>query len=366
MKTVTFKFIFLLFCPILFAQNTWTVDNRPGTTAQFTTVQAAIDAASPGDYIYIHPSANTYGTISINKELHLRGIGHGPELANGEYAQLGAISLRRNASTGFSASNSSISGLRIQSISDLNEAPFSNILIQNNYITGGLGLYQAYNYVIQGNVFIDDALKFNSGLNGHANNMISHNIFIRKTNTQINGIIRDLVPSETFNNNLIVFDNTSNDKILFNACNNPIVNNNIIVFTAINTTGTTINSINNVNGNPINFQNCLTFAYGGQTLTALNGTNNLNNINPLFINISTPANPDFAYTKNYKLQTGSPAIGSGSDGSDLGVYGQGFKFQMKGYPFDLPYPTYININNAVVEAGGNLEVIFKANANVEN
>lgn len=361
MKTIILNSAILLFGTSLFAQNTWTVDNRPGTTAQFTTVQTAINAASPGDYIYVHPSANTYGSISIDKEIHLRGIGHGPELANGDYALIGAISLRRNASTGFSASNSSISGLRIQSISDLNETPFSNILIQNNYITNGLSLYQAYNFIIQGNVFIDDALKFNS--NNHSNNLISHNIFIRKTNTQINGIIRDLVPSETFNNNLVVFDNTSNDKILFNACNNPIVNNNIIVFTTSNTTSTAVSTITN---SIINYQNCLTFAYGGQTLTALNGTNNLNNTNPQFTSIGAPANPDFAYTKSYKLLAGSPAIGSGSDGSDLGIYGQGFLFQMKGYPFDLPYPTSINITNAVVEAGGNLEVVFKASANVEN
>ena len=364
MKTSILKLTLLLFGTSLFAQNTWTVDNRPGTTAQFSSLQAAHDAAEPGDFIYIHPSTTSYGSININKQIHLRSIGHGPELANGEFASVGTISLRKNNATNTTASNSSILGLTIQSISDLNEAPFSNILIQNNNFTSYIFLYQAYNFIIQGNVFADDAILFNS--NNHANNLFSNNIFIRKTNTQVSGIIRGLVSSKTFNNNLIVFNNSSDDKILFNNCNNPIVNNNIIVFSALNTTGTTISSINNVNGNPINHQNCLTFAYGGQTLTALNGTNNLNNTNPQFATIGSPENPNFAYTKSYKLKVGSPAIGVGSDGSDLGIFGQGFKFQMKGYPFDLPYPTSININNAVVEAGGNLQVIFKASANVEN
>ncbi|HEX9601498.1 MAG TPA: hypothetical protein VF985_08410, partial [Mariniflexile sp.] len=257
--------------------------------------------------------------------------------------------------------------LSIRSISDLNEAPFSNILIQNNRINS-ITMYQAYNFIIQGNHFLNTSGSENINLftTNHANNLISHNIFVKSINTQINGIIRGLISSDTFNNNLVVFSNTSNDKILFNGCNNPIVNNNILVFAANNTTAIAINSINNVNGNPISFQNCLTFAYGGQTIETLSGNDNLDNINPQFVDIDSPENPVFSYTKNYKLNAGSPAIDAGSDGDDLGIYGQGFLFQMKGYPFDLPYPTSININNAVVEAGGTLEVVFKANANVEN
>ena len=147
----------------------------------------------------------------------------------------------------------------------------------------------------------------------------------------------------------------------FNNCNNPTVNNNMLVL------GTTavISSIT-TNNSTINFQNCLTFDFGGGSVAALSGTNNLNNTNPKFVNIGTPANPGFLYTNNYKLATGSPAINAGSDGDDLGIYGQGFLFQMKGYPFDLPYPTQINITNAIVEAGGTLQVNFKAEANVEN
>ena len=174
MKTIILNFTFLLFGTCLFAQNTWTVDNRPGTTAQFTSVQAAHDAAQIGDFIYIHPSSTSYGNISINKQIHLRGIGHNPELANSEFATIGTITLRRNSSTNTTASNSTISGLKIQTISDLNEAPFSSILIQNNYITTSINLYQAYNFIIQGNVFNDDALRFYTA--NHANNIISHNI----------------------------------------------------------------------------------------------------------------------------------------------------------------------------------------------
>ncbi|MFD0989655.1 hypothetical protein ACFQ1R_06070 [Mariniflexile jejuense] len=369
MKTIILNFTFLLLGATLFAQTTWTVDNRPGTTAQFTSVQAAIDAASEGDFIYIHPSPNAYPNITINKEIHLRGIGHGPELANGESAKISAMMLFTD-NLSKSASNSSISGLEIiNGINDNNFGAISNVLIQNNKI-GSISLSRPFNYIIQGNLFnsIGTANYLNIFNINHGNNIITHNIFIRNSssNTQINGTVSGLISSDTFNNNLMVFDNTGTEKIAFNNCNNPILNNNMFLLTSRDAISTIISTINNFNNIPLNFQNCLTFAYGGQTLTTLNGINNLNNVNPQFRDIGSPENPLFTYTKNYKLKAGSPAIGAGSDNSDLGIYGQGFLFQMKGYPFDLPYPTSININNAVVEAGGNLEVVFKANANVEN
>ena len=345
-----------------FAQTTWTVDNRPGTTAQFTSVQDAHDAATAGDFIYVHPSPNNYGGLNISKQINLRGIGHGPELANGEHAILSGILLTLNPTEATSSSGSSISGLEIGVIQDLNQAAFTNVLIQNNRINN-LNLYQAYNFIIQGNVFnttSGTSIYFNSP--AHANNIISHNIFNSLSNTSTtSAIFNNLISSDTFSNNLVILNFNGATNTFFNNCSNPTVSNNMFVL------GTTavISSIT-MNNSTINFQNCLTFDYGGASVAALSGTNNLNNTNPQFVNIGTPANPGFLYTNNYKLASGSAAINAGSDGDDLGIYGQGFLFQMKGYPFDLPYPTQINITNAIVEAGGTLQVNFKANANVEN
>src|SRR5690606_34801211 len=121
-------------------------------------------------------------------------------------------------------------------------------------------------------------------------------------------------------------------------------NNNIFLLSTTSATSTALTLLNST----VTFQNCLTYAYGGQTMAALSGSENQDNVNPQFTDIGTPESPAFGYTKNYKLSPGSPAVDAGSDGDDLGIYGQGFLFQMKGYPFDLPYPTGINITNAVV------------------
>ncbi|HLT53037.1 MAG TPA: hypothetical protein VKZ97_04080 [Flavobacteriaceae bacterium] len=364
MKTITLFFGLLLVSICNFAQNIWTVDNRPGTTAQFSSLQAAIDAAAEGDFIYIHPSPTSYDNVTINKEIHLRGIGHHPELANGEFAAVNAIMLFTN-NTGITASGSSISGLAINFFNDNNFGNISNVLIQNNRIAS-LTLSRPFNFIIQGNFFSStqaNFIRFATNV-AHANNIISHNIFIRNANSQIDAVVEGLVSSETFNNNIVIFNNTpaTNDLGLFENCTNPVVNNNIFLITSNNTIATELKLLNS----SINFQNCLTFAFGGQTLNTLNGTGNLNNTNPQFVNIGDTANMAFTVSNNYKLNTGSPAIGAGSDGDDLGIFGQGFLFQMRGYPFDLPYPTSINITNAVVEAGGTLEVNFQAEANVED
>lgn len=133
MKTSTLCFGLMLISFANIAQNVWTVDNRPGTTAQFLSVQAAIDAANEGDFIYIHPSPISYDNITINKEIHLRGIGHHPELGNGEFAAVNAIMLFTN-NAGITASGSSISGLAINFFNDNSFGNISNILIQNNRI----------------------------------------------------------------------------------------------------------------------------------------------------------------------------------------------------------------------------------------
>ena len=362
MKTSILKFAFLLFGTSLFAQTIRTVDNRPGTTAQFTSVQAAHDAAAAGDFIYVHPSPNPYGSLTISKRINLRGIGHNPELANGERAFLATITFSRNATEATSSSNSSISGLNITTIQDTNEAAFLNILIQNNRISY-ISFYQVYNFIIQGNVFNTDvsySIFFNTP--SHANNIISHNIFNMIGNAiPTSAIFNGLIASDTVSNNLIMMNFNGASNTFFNNCINPTVNNNIFALG----NNAVISSIT-TNASTINFQNCLTFDYGGQPIAALPGTNNLNNTNPQFVSIGSPANPTFDYAKNYKLAVGSPAISAGSDGSNLGIYGQGFLFQMRGYPFDLPYPTRINITNAIVQAGGTLQVNVKASANVEN
>lgn len=71
----------VLLCPCLFtltteAQNIWIVSNDPGfLTADFDTIQNAIDSAAAGDKIYVHGSVTPYFSFTLDKKLHIIGPG---------------------------------------------------------------------------------------------------------------------------------------------------------------------------------------------------------------------------------------------------------------------------------------------------
>ena len=64
-----------LFPAVLFAQNTYTVCNAVGIKANYRTLQGAIDSVSAGSTLYVFPSDNSYGGVTINKKLTILGTG---------------------------------------------------------------------------------------------------------------------------------------------------------------------------------------------------------------------------------------------------------------------------------------------------
>ena len=74
MKKITLS-IFGFFTTLIFlsAQSTITVDNSPGSAAQFNDLQTAISNATSGDIIYVHPSETNYGNIELDKSAIEKG-----------------------------------------------------------------------------------------------------------------------------------------------------------------------------------------------------------------------------------------------------------------------------------------------------
>lgn len=113
------------------------------------------------------------------------------------------------------------------------------------------------------------------------------------------------------------------------------------------------------NSSNLDFRNNLTYSYVGNTLVALPGTNNLDNTNPMFVNAPTTTENDF-YGNDYHLAAGSPGINYGTDGTNIGIFGNNFLFDSQGQPDLMPFPTSIFINNNVVAPGQVLNVNFTA------
>jgi hypothetical protein len=347
-----------LFFGALHAQTIHTVDNSPGSGADFTTIADAIDAANTGDTIFIHPSSTSYGDVSVTKQLHFVSMGHTPQYTQGMAAQLGNITLNVGA-TG--ANGITFSGLRFgqMSISNNNQS-YNDLEITNCFFTkltiGSQGPGTRNNWVIAGCVIQAaqfDAITRNNG----AGWMIMNNHIRNPHNNTTWNLFRNLNGTDTFRNNIIVSDQgpDANGVVrIFEACTNLNIENSIFLFTDA------VESIY-LTGNSLTFNNCLTYSYAGSTLAALNGSSNLNNTEPNFVNSLN--NPYFSTTKNFNIQAGASASGAGTDGQDLGIHGNSFSFSMFGYPSQFPIIRNMQILNAVVAPGGTLNVKIEAIGN---
>ena len=325
-----------------------TVDNRPESGAQYTSVQAAIDAAAVNDTIYIHPSPTGYGNINVTKTLKIVGSGHDPANFDGIRATLTTIYLHPDSA------DTVITGLNLTSITAYSFGTNThNLQIINNRISSTIEGYfqngQSDNWIVEGNYFdsgsyTTDCIRANS-----LNNLQVRNNIIKG---QINGSNH----TNVFTNNLFIHTDPSGDAQIFvssNGITSQLVTNNMFVFTDPDITGL-ISS-----GTAIVYTNCLTYKIGGgANLPALPGSGNLDNTDPQFVSIPTSVT-DF-YNNEYNLNGASPAVGAATDGDDIGIFGRNFPYDTTGRPHSMPYPEVMTILNSVVQPGQNLNVEFQA------
>lgn len=336
----------------LAAQTTHTVDNDPGAGAQFTSVQNAINAANAGDTIYIQPSTISYGNVTVNKTIHLRGIAHSPEFNAGNYAILGDITF----DSPIGAPNSSVSGLRFGRISTNGNQNYSGLSVTNNYIENyvsvGSSQSNCSNWYIAGNVFVTNSSagaihKYNTSTS--PNWMVVNN-HIRQPSTSTNyAAFSRIGVSDIVRNNVLVFQHNGSNSTVCNQCSGAKIENSLILFTG-NSTG--------VNGSGVTFNHSLIHSYVGQTMTDLPGMNNLN-ADPGFVDA---ADPTYSVSKDFHIASSSPAYAHGTDGQQLGIHGNNFQFSKWGYPDDLPYIRSF-VAPTVVPIGGFLEVQLEAVGN---
>ena len=346
------------------AQSVFYVDNNAGSPVNnpqnnYNSVQAAVDAASAGDIIYIEPSPNGYGDIQMTKKLTIYGIGHNPELNAGKRATVSNILFRYG-----NASGSKISGLNIVGIY-LDNTTYTNndVIIFNNQIVRIFGISQtghADSIIIMGNFFYNNSGPA-IGVGQGQDWVISYNLVQQNGNSWSYYSFEYFNDTTILDNNIILSRQTGDanqDIRLFYNCSDALIQNNIFIFTS-----TSIDNFTNITGNSaLRFNNNLTYSVT-TTLDPLGGTNNIDNTNPMF----TAFDPNSAlnnYNNNdFTFQAGSPAIGAGSDTKDLGVINGSYPFSMRGYPTELPYLRDFVINNNILSAGTDLDINIKADAN---
>lgn len=321
-----------------------------GGTNVFTgnnAINLAIAAAVNGDIIYVVPSSVTYlgPAAAITKSLSIIGGGFNPDKPGALRSTVNDIKL--GATTNFR-----ISGLTIVSDVSFQSSP-ANIMIDKcriQYITASSATI--------GNMIIEKCIigenrttSIFSFTSASTNIRISNNIIYSHNASVAPGTIRDLNAGLIENN---IFIETAAGSSLFNYfnVNNCDIRNNIFLGVRPQGTGT-------FTGNTQ--QNNLSFGASDNTFSTINGNTSISNIqgsDPLFVNL--PYGSTHFFTYNAALQAGSPAIGSGVSGINMGVFGGTHLFDNFGT--SLPIVQAITPPGQVLQ-GSNMSVRVQAKGN---
>ncbi len=298
----------------------WRVNNNAGITANFSTAQAANDnaAVQDGDTIHIEPSLTHYGNLTPTKRLTWISVGE--FLAANPGQQYSFVTGRifsiniSNVGASFSVFSVSCAGINItvpnislikSHISGGGSVTLStnsnNTTINGCYITGGLSIGASTGNLISNNMIGNSILM---GQNAIA--LIANNIF----NISVSSTCG--IYNSTVQNNIFITGNSS-----FTNC---IVENNIAV----------------------------------NSLPAGNGNQSGVNLNSIFIN---PAGGDDV---SLQLKAGSPAIGAGINGYDIGAFGGPTPYKLALQP---AIPAIYQVSTAALPSGNIMNVTFSTKSN---
>lgn len=329
MKSIVSTFILILGHYYLFCQNIIHVNNAPGSTADYSDLQDAIDAALPEDLIYVYGSGISYGNITITKKVQIQGPGYllGSNfggIQNPSPAIINSLNLEQGCV------NSYLSGLTISNFTKIDLAGL--VLIEKCQFKRTLSLKNSSGISIR-NCHFDP-------LNSFDGNYIDQGCSdIKYENNLIEFAYLDVDnrSSATFTNNILFGLKFSN---AFIGVNNSIFKNNILI------------AVNNLNGSGNTF---LRNIFIGNSLVAPPGNINANE-NIVFLGY--PNQGSYSPDGRFQLKPGSPAIGYGEGGTDCGIFGGPSPYVLSGLP-SIPV-IYEIAGPSTAPAGGNLNVTIKA------
>jgi hypothetical protein len=358
MKQVLYSFAFTLFSTTVFA-TIRTVSNNPTTIAQFNTIQAAIDAASSGDTIYIHGSPNAYAFFTQNnKRLIFIGPGFTPDKNLGFIVNIPGCNI-----TGASSGNSEYHGLVFTSTLNINSNrpnglkfmrnQFANLSIQINQ--GGVTYSD---YVFESNLFDNSSVDGTPGTT-YQNFLFQNNYFYESgccRSGNITGFSSCI--NVLLNHNLWYGPGSGIRDCFANSCSGLIITNNI--FVRRNAATSNSNSV---------FNNNITFYPAGSTAPAdpwtvngnVNAGSNVSNQDPqMAAQASVNAGTNNALL-DFTIAAG-PANNSGSDGKDMGLLfdATGSLNWTNSRNSRIPRIFSMNITTPTVPAGGNVSVTVES------
>lgn len=314
----------------------WRVNNIPGVDADFTSIATAISAASAGDTLYVEGSHINYGAVSLNKRLIIIGTGYFLN-ANDSTQALPNSTMFTTVTVSSSATGGIIYGVDLDNITiSANDFTLQRCYIYSASSTGvpvevatntsNVSILQ--NYIRNG--YCSSSTSYALEINSNCSNIIVSNNMIMlgayNCNYDPYAVLMSSSSSAIFAHNVIYGD--------FRVYNS-VVQNNILA------RGDMSGSSNVVQ---YNIDNGASFGTGNGNQISVN----INNV--LTLSGSYSADDDY-----YELKAGSPALGAGMNGVDIGMYGGSLAYKKSGLPpipaiFEATVPvsgttaTGINVN----------------------
>jgi hypothetical protein len=304
-----------------------TVSNFPATLAQFNTIQAAVDASSAGDTVYVHGSPNQYSSFDLtNKRLVVIGPGWSPNkqlpfdaVINTDVIVGGVngVDITGTASSGsviHGLAFTGSTGIRINT-SAINNLQFVRIHTVNCPVifSGGVSPGNWTGYLFEGCVFNNGQVRSdNAAVHNFSNFLFQNNIFFE------NGCCVGANISGFANTSSIMFDHN----LWFGpgSGSRDCFTNNCRFLTLTNNTFVRRNAANQNSSST--FNNNITFNTGNNIPWLSNGNvnsgGNIDNQDPQMVSQAAVNTGSLNFASDYTIAAG-PSNNTASDGKDIGL-----------------------------------------------
>ncbi len=363
-KTILISATLLFFITQSYAQNILVADNNPGApsgTHVYNTLGGAIAAAVAGDIIHVIPSATSYGTVEIleaNDSISIIGIGFNPDKDGPQLSTVAEIRV--------SGSGIRIAGLTVTDDIYLGwtAGNYSGLAIENSdvsYINSNTSTaFSMSNVIVRNCIIYNQSTSNITGINftNRVNNsIITNNIIVGYPGTSTSPASSINAYNGTIIKNNVFLGDGENNKYAFGTLQNCTVSNNIFFGRQPGSFTSNVNNVYNNNVSVGAFDNTLP-----PTGTNISGNNNVTSIT-LTTDVFTDANiiVNDNWQKDWDPTPSNAALlGTGTDGTDIGVTGSSIPFDITGT--SLPYIQNFIVPE-VIKQGDNLNVTVRAIGN---
>lgn len=309
----------------------WRVNNIPSVNAHFIQLSTAEASSlvSSGDTLYVEGSPTTYTSLTLNKKLTIIGPGfnlgyNDSTQANPSPARINSVYFKQGAKgsviigmyIGLNSSPVTVDADEISILRNKIDFKYRGIEIRNN----------RKDIIINGNDIYG------------GNNTSSHYACIYFSSNVFNIIVNNNILKRHHISYYAFYGSTSAGNIIFshNIINGKVKMYNAVVINNIMVGGSWERSSTYPNSESFNIS-------AGNEFVSGNGNQNNVVMTDVFLNTGSTNG------KKYKLKVGSPAIGQGSGGLDIGIFGGSQPFQLSGMPA-IP-----SIFNLVTSSAGSSE-----------